>query len=258
MSENNPKPLVSIITVCYNSEKHIRDTIESVLNQTYDNIEYIIVDGDSTDNTLDIIKEYEAKFNGRLKWISKPDDGIYDAMNKGISMANGEIIGIVNSDDWYEIDAVEAVVKIFTKNRNVGLVHGNMAKYNDKDVLYKIHKKRKSKFDFSEKVPYNHPTCFVKKWVYEKIGLFELEFKTASDYDFMLKVYNSDIETVYINKLISNFRTVGVTSTSFFPAVVQGYKILKENNYNIIIIYISLFYRLFRSFLTFLYKHLID
>ena len=123
---------VSIITVCYNSEKTIRRTIESVLNQTYDNIEYIIVDGASTDQTMDIVKEYEPKFSGRMRWISEPDEGIYFAMNKGIDMAAGELIGLLNSDDTYESNAVKSIrdalvsepyqilygfARVYTKNR---------------------------------------------------------------------------------------------------------------------------------------------
>ena len=102
---------VTVITPCYNSEKTIRRTIESVLNQTYSNIEYLIIDGASTDNTVSIAKEYEEAFQGRMKIVSEPDDGIYYAMNKGISMATGELIGIVNSDDYYEKEAVALMVE---------------------------------------------------------------------------------------------------------------------------------------------------
>ena len=103
-------PLISIITVCFNSSKTIRQTIESVLNQTYTNIEYILVDGKSTDNTVAIIEEYAPQFTAKgivYRWVSEPDAGIYDAMNKGIKLATGEWIGIINSDDWYELDACE-------------------------------------------------------------------------------------------------------------------------------------------------------
>ena len=111
----NHQPKVSIITVCFNSAKTIRDTIESVINQTYKNIEYIIVDGGSTDGTIDIIKEYEPYI---AKWVSESDDGIYDAMNKGIMMSTGEIIGLVNSDDFLELEAIKNVVKTYLKNIN--------------------------------------------------------------------------------------------------------------------------------------------
>ena len=101
---------VSVITPCFNSEKTIRKTLDSVLNQTYNNYEYIIVDGKSTDGTLKIIEEYKTKFGEKLKFISEKDTGIYDAMNKGIAMASGDIIGIVNSDDFYCLDALENMV----------------------------------------------------------------------------------------------------------------------------------------------------
>ena len=102
---------VSIITVCYNSEKTIERTIKSVLNQTYQDYEYIIVDGASTDKTLDIIKRYEPEFEGKMRWISEQDNGIYYAMNKGIGMAKGKLIGMINSDDYYEINALADMVE---------------------------------------------------------------------------------------------------------------------------------------------------
>lgn len=101
---------VSIVTVCYNSSKTIRKTFDSVLEQTYPEIEYLVIDGKSSDATVDIIKEYEPRFMGRMHWISEKDNGIYDAMNKGINMSTGELIGILNSDDYYEADAVNTMV----------------------------------------------------------------------------------------------------------------------------------------------------
>lgn len=107
---------ISIITVAYNSSETIRNTIESVLSQTYPNIEYIVIDGFSTDNTIDIAKEYEFNFEGRLKWLSEPDQGLYDAMNKGIEMATGDIIGILNSDDTFYNNTVLSVGSVAVKN----------------------------------------------------------------------------------------------------------------------------------------------
>jgi len=130
-------PLISIITVCFNSENTIKDTIESVLNQTYKNIEYLIIDGKSSDETLNIIKSFEEKFNNSkitFKWISEADKGIYDAMNKGLKMANGELIGILNSDDWYELETVKIIVE---KNQglNFSVISGKKNKVNDKKEL---------------------------------------------------------------------------------------------------------------------------
>ena len=119
MSVQDPReelpPFVTIVTVCYNSESTIRKTIESVLRQTYTNIEYVVIDGNSQDKTLDIIREYQECFKGRMKLVSEPDEGIYDAMNKGIRLAEGELIGILNSDDHYEENAVEEIVKAWDR-----------------------------------------------------------------------------------------------------------------------------------------------
>jgi glycosyltransferase involved in cell wall biosynthesis len=251
MSEENEKPLVSIITVCYNSEKYIRDTIESVLNQTYNNIEYVIVDGESTDNTLDIIKEYEPKFNGRMEWISEPDEGIYDAMNKGIDMANGEIIGIINSDDWYGLETVELVVENFLKS-NADLIYGNM---------YKINSELNESF-FSEgnltgklsKLKINHPTIFIKKYVYEEIGDFKSKYIVGADRDLILRILNTNFKIIKIDKSLSFFRLGGITSQSSFYFNIKRLKqkllILYNNNVNLIEI-ISIiskdFLRLFRN-----------
>ena len=116
-------PLVSIITVVYNGEKHIEQTINSVLNQTYSNIEYIIIDGDSTDNTLNIIKKYEDKI---AHFISEKDSGIYNAMNKGLALTKGEIISILNADDYYFENTLQQVVDIFSTSQS-DIVYGNMA-----------------------------------------------------------------------------------------------------------------------------------
>ena len=125
---------ITIITVAYNSAKTIRDTIESVLSQTYNDFEYIIVDGNSKDNTIDIVKGYEDRFNNRLRWISEPDKGLYDAMNKGISMATGDIIGIINSDDFYHRnDIFEQVVSAFS-DKQVDAIYGDVHFVNPSDL----------------------------------------------------------------------------------------------------------------------------
>lgn len=113
MEENNKAPLISIITVVYNGEKYLEQTIQSVINQTYKNIEYIVIDGGSTDGTLDIIKKYEEHIS---YWVSESDKGLYDAMNKGIGVAKGELIGMINSDDWYELEAVEIMAEAYKNN----------------------------------------------------------------------------------------------------------------------------------------------
>jgi len=192
---------VSIITVCLNSEKYIEDTIKSVLKQTYDDIEYIIVDGMSTDNTLNIIEKYRSLFKGRLTVISEKDTGIYNAMNKGIEKANGEIIGIINSDDWYEVDAVANIMEIYNKNKE-SVIYGAMVNRKE-NIITKI------EIGSYKELPncmISHPTVFVPQNLYLKFGLFDEQFRIAADYDFMLKLFSNKVNFKFVNKVIANFR----------------------------------------------------
>lgn len=231
--KNNP--LVTIITVCLNSEKYIKDTIESVLNQTYKNIEYIIIDGQSKDNTLNIIKEYEPKFEGRMKWISEPDKGIYDAMNKGIKMARGEIIGIINSDDWYEINTVEIVVKACQEMKKALIIITgalNLVR-NNKEIIKIIfpdtkplNKKEIFKYNL------NHPATFVTKDVYKRVGLFDPTFLVAGDRDFLYRAIQNDYILFHnINKILTNFRIGGLSSEKGLKSIwlftKEKYKVRK-------------------------------
>lgn len=201
-------PLVTIITVSYNCDGTIRETIESVLNQTYKNIEYVIVDGLSTDRTLDIIREYEPLFRGRMHYISEKDKGIYNAMNKGIRMAGGELIGIINGDDYYETDAVEMAVK----NMNFAkyqVIYGYMRVLKG-DVLNRIVKENHKNLK-KEMIP--HPTCFVTRRTYQKYGLFLEWFKVAADYELMLRLYNrEDVVFTQVRKVQAYFRLGGASN----------------------------------------------
>lgn len=200
---------VSIITVCYNSAKTIRNTIESVLNQSYENIEYIIIDGVSNDGTMDIVSSYISKFKGRLKVISEPDNGIYDAMNKGILMCTGDIIGIINSDDWYEQDAVEKICNIFLNIKDVSIVYGGI-RYMRNEMEDSIHF---YSHNFLQERMISHPSCFVLKKVYDNIGMFDCKYKIVADYDLMLRAMEKGIKFYGIYDVLSNFR-LGGTSNS--------------------------------------------
>src|SRR5690554_3132525 len=132
---------ISIITVCYNSDKYIRTAFDAVLHQSYKDLEYIIVDGASTDGTVSIIKEYEPLFNGRMKWISEPDMGLYDAMNKGIKMATGEVVGILNSDDLYlDNNVLGSVMSAFAKDPRLDMVYGDLLYVKQDDVAKIVRK----------------------------------------------------------------------------------------------------------------------
>ena len=205
----NDQLKVSIITPCYNSEKTIRQTIESVLNQTYKNIEYIIIDGGSTDKTVAIIKEYMPLFRGRLKYVSEKDNGIYDAMNKGIRMSRGKLIGIINSDDYYETIAVEKVVEYYNEKKEQ-IIYGYMCTLDNRGKIFlnkNSHKNLKN-----EMIP--HSTCFVSRKVYKKYGLFSKKLRIVSDYEFMLRVSKSfTVEFIQIPCILANFRLGGISST---------------------------------------------
>lgn len=200
---------VSIITVCFNSSKTIRKTFDSVLHQTYEDLEYLVVDGASTDGTIEIIKEYESLFRGRMKWISEKDNGIYDAMNKGIRMSQGSLIGIINSDDYYESDAVEVMVNALTEEK-YQILYGAMRTWKDgeeESISIASHRFLKDRM-------INHPSCFVTKAVYEDFGGYDTQYRSVADYDFMLRMSEKD-EVIFkpVYSIIANFSLGGMCST---------------------------------------------
>ncbi len=201
--------LVSIITVCYNSEKTIAQTIESVLHQTYPNIEYIIVDGKSTDDTMKIVEKYREEFAGRMKVISEPDQGIYDAMNKGIRMASGELIGMINSDDFYEYDAVEKMVTVYRKDMCAVLYGAVRNLVNDREESVSI-----LSHEFLDRRMIGHPACFITKSAYDTYGLYNTKYCSVADYDLMLRYRDSGgVEFVPVYELIANFRSGGMCNS---------------------------------------------
>ncbi len=210
---NNSGPLVSIITVCLNSERHIAQAIESVLNQTYHNIEYIIIDGGSTDRTIEIVKNYQHRFKGRMKWLSEKDKGLYDAMNKGIGRAQGEIVGMINSDDWYEEDAVEQIVRQYQNDSGIDVFYGDLywVDGEGKRTLSKPFK-HIEQYTFYYWMPFTHPTMFVKKSTYERMGLYDLNYSIASDYEFIMRCLHQHCIFHYIDAPIANFRDGGISS----------------------------------------------
>lgn len=196
---------VSIITVCLNSVKTLEHTIQSVINQTYKNIEYIIVDGVSTDGTLDIISKYADYIT---KWVSEKDQGLYDAMNKGIDMATGDIIGIINSDDWYELNAVETVVNAFDDETEV--IYGTTEfVYGDK---YICTVENGALEDLTYRMVIPHTAVFVKRDVYQSVGKFDLQYQLAADYDFILRMYLNGIMMKPIRDTLAYFRVGGATT----------------------------------------------
>ncbi len=191
----------TIITVSYNSEKTIERTIKSVLNQSFKNYEYIIVDGSSTDKTNDIINEHKNKFPGRITHISEPDKGIYDAMNKGIALAKGKVIGLLNSDDYYFNDTLSMVYDAFINTDGKSVLTGELLfKSKNGEQLLKTSKERFLKKTKHYKNGVRHPATFVPKVIYDDLGLFNLNYKIASDAELMYRIYKADYDFVFINK----------------------------------------------------------
>lgn len=222
---------ISIITVCYNSEKTIEDTIKSVLKQTYKDYEYLIIDGKSTDNTVNIIKKYEDKFEGRLKYISEKDKGIYDAMNKGIKMAKGDIIGLINSDDILaHKDVFKKINDTFTNN-NIDATYANLVvKDINMDKAIRTYISKKGNYKFGWYPP--HPTLYLRKEVYNKYGMFKLDYKIAADYDFMLRIMKNKVSLYYIPETFVYMRIGGVSTSgleNYLKSFSESYKILKNN-----------------------------
>lgn len=217
--KNNP--LVSIITVVYNGAATIERTIQSVINQTYKNIEYIIIDGCSTDGTQDIVRSYKDKIS---YFISEKDSGIYDAMNKGIRKAQGDIIGIINSDDWYDVHAAEQAVNAFMGDQDVGLVYGN--------VFYMEGNKKKKLYipdrinTIWHKMTVPHPTVFVKKSIYDRYGIFDTGYKIAADYEFVLRLYTNGVRLKYINYAMAYFSFGGISQSLAADCRMETEKII--------------------------------
>lgn len=201
--------LVSVVTPCYNSIATIKKTLECIKNQTYQNIEYIIIDGGSTDGTLELIEQYRDNLPEKFILISGKDKGIYDAMNKGIGLAKGQLIGIVNSDDWYEKDTVEQVVKHYQGNQ-YEVLYGMQRTYlngREKAVFIYHH-------DFLPEQMITHPTCFVTKDTYNDFGVFDLQYHSAADYDLMLRFWESrEVTFTPIMRVLSNFQLGGMSSS---------------------------------------------
>ncbi len=215
-------PFVTIVTVCYNSEATIRKTIESVKRQTYPNIEYVLVDGSSGDRTLDIIREYQECFGGRMKLISEPDQGIYDAMNKGIRLAQGELIGILNSDDYYEENAVEEIVHAWN-GQGMRILYGLMRTLKDG----KEYSVSMLSHQFLSEHMIWHPSCFVTKDVYQKIGVFDTRYQSVADYDFMLRARDSRrVRFVPVYSVIANYEEGGMSTSA--KGYLEGLKFRRD------------------------------
>ncbi len=230
------KPLISIITVVYNGEKYLEETIQSVINQTYDNVEYIIIDGGSTDGTLDIIKKYEEKID---YWVSEKDSGIYDAMNKGVTLCSGDIIGIVNADDFIYRDTLQNVAKFFS-DTDAMFTFGQLDLADEDGKVFDTAKSigiDNIKYKLFRHMPFLHPTMFVKKEVYEKLGLYNTRYKLSADYDFTLRLVKNNIQFVKLDFSTGVFRLGG--QSGGMRSYLENHKLLLVHGVNPVFVYIN-------------------
>lgn len=223
---------ISIITISYNVKDKIEKTITSVINQTYSNIEYIIVDGNSKDGTIDIINKYRNNIN---IIISEDDYGIYDAFNKGIKNATGDLIAFLNAGDYYETDYCNFVNEYFPQSGN--FLSTNVSLYNKKGDCIILYPSFPNKKIFSP--PFLHPSLVVRRNLFLKLGNFNLKFKTFSDFDWMLKLISSNLSGIYINETKVHFEYDGISS-KYNPK--EYIMVLKNNEYKIYQIFFSVIY----------------
>lgn len=221
----NDQVLVSIITPCFNSEKTIAKTFEALMRQSYQNIEYIVIDGASNDGTLGIIKQYEKKFPFSFKYVSEPDNGVYDAMNKGIRMASGKLIGITNSDDYYSDDAVQNMVDTYD-GADYRILYGfqrNVKNGQETQIFINHHSQLRYRM-------ITHSTCFVTKKIYDELGYFDTSYKSSADYEFMDRIFREKPECFLpVYHIISNFEEGGISSTQM--GVRETLKIKMKRGY---------------------------
>ena len=230
---------ISIITTTYNSGGTVEDTFRSVLAQTHKDIEYIVVDGASSDNSLDIIKKYESQFGGRMRWMSEKDSGVYDAMNKGIRMATGDVIGFLNSDDFYYDEHVLEEVNRAMEGQPVDCVYGDLKFVKADDITHVVRVWKGSQYKkgaFLRGWHPAHPTFYARRECYERLGVFNTSFPVSADFDLMLRFIEvAGLSNRYIHRYFVNMR-MGGESTGSLRNIIRGNlgikRALQENGYS--------------------------
>lgn len=249
------KLFISIVTVVYNGEKTIRKTIESVLCQEFKDYEYIIVDGLSKDNTVDIAKEYEERFEGRLRIYSERDKGIYDAMNKGIKHAKGDYIWLVNADDWMEPDALNDIYNycksegfptcVLSSCMNIIDAENGCIKHSTRGGDMKSYQKSCNKLGMG----ICHPATIVHKEVYNNIGAYDDRYYISADIDFSLRCYENKVDVRFLNKTITNMTDGGISNAFPIKKNLHDIKLTCKKHTSNYFFYV---YRLALSFTKFL------
>lgn len=212
------KPLISIITVVFNGEKYLEETIQSVINQTYDNVEYIIIDGGSSDRTLDIIKKYENKID---YWISERDNGIYDAMNKGIRVSSGEWVSFLGADDFLKKNAIESYLNALNGDLKIKYISSKIELINNKKQVLSIVGKALEWNTFKKYMCVAHVGSLHHKSLFCKYGLFDISYKIAGDYEFLLRIAKNN-NILFLNKITARMINEGVSNQNIKVAFKES------------------------------------
>jgi len=221
ISDDQKRPMITIITVVYNGIKTIEQTILSVITQPYQDKEYIIIDGGSTDGTVDLIRKYESYLS---YWVSESDNGIYDAMNIGIGHANGELVGIINADDWYEENIFSSIANQYIETGSDQVIYGMLRIFQD-DKFYSM---VGNSVQVLREDTIMHPTCFIPMKFYRTFGTYNPTYKYSADYDLILRYVNEGVKFSFIEKPIANFRRGGISASP--KAETEKYMVRKRHH----------------------------
>jgi len=224
---------ISIITVVYNGKAYLKDCIESIINQTHRDIEYIVIDGGSTDGTLEVIGQYNHHIT---HFVSEKDKGLYDAVNKGINLATGDVVGLLNADDMLaHNDVIEKIVHAFSSNSSIEAVYGDLNYINPQNnkIIRKWKSGQADSRDIEKGWMPAHPTLYIKRNLFKEYGYYALDLGTAADYDLILKYFHTyKLKALYLPFLMINMRTGGVSNNSFkslINAFMNDYRALRRN-----------------------------
>lgn len=213
----------SIITVTFNCRSSIERTLQSVLSQQGVELEYILIDAASTDGTVDLIKQYAAE-DCRVRWISEPDQGISDAFNKGIKLAAGTVVGILNSDDTYTAGALAKVARLFIQNPDCAVAHGDMLRLNAAGApLFRLTPEADIGRAVWQRMPIYHPTTFVAREIYHEVGLFDVGLKTSMDYDLILRISRGAYRFCYLPEILAEMPYGGVSERRLLRRLQEGF-----------------------------------
>ncbi|MDD2598640.1 MAG: glycosyltransferase family 2 protein [Kiritimatiellae bacterium] len=226
---------ISLITACYNSVDVISHAMDSVLAQSYTDVEYIVVDGGSSDGTVEVIKAYEERFEGRLRWVSEPDQGLYDALNKGIRMATGEVVGILNGDDFFRHGSVlEEVAKSFSDDVDAVYADIRFVKGEKLDQVTRYYSAKRWKpwmLRWGYMPP--HPTFYCRREKFEELGFYKLDYQIAADYELLIRfLWKGGLKTRYINDALIDMRLGGLSTNGVASTLTLNREIVRGNREN--------------------------